>query len=201
MELRMYRRNFIGTSVVAAGLWATKSLAVQGDTLALPAAPIPGLTIGPEFYPTVVSVKRDFPVGSIIVISQQHFLYFIARPGTAIRYGVAVGRNELVFKGAAVVGAKKEWPTWKPTPEMVARSPKKYARWAETVMPGGPGNPLGARAIYLFQNGADTGIRIHGTIEPNSIGTSVSNGCLRMVNEHVIDLYERVAMGAPVTVY
>jgi lipoprotein-anchoring transpeptidase ErfK/SrfK len=197
----MDRRLFIATGIAAAGLWTTRSAAAQPDSLTLPKAPIEGLTIAPEFYPTVVSVKREFPVGSIIVISQQHFLYYIARPGTAIRYGVAVGRNELVFKGEAVVGAMKEWPTWKPTPEMVARSPKKYAKYADTVMPGGPGNPLGARAIYLFQNGADTGIRIHGTIEPNSIGTSVSNGCLRMVNEHVIDLYARVQMGAPVTVY
>ena len=107
---------------------------------------------------------------------------------------------ELVFRGEAVVGKKVEWPSWKPTPEMVERNPAAYAKYAEKGMEGGPRNPLGARAIYLFQNGRDTAIRIHGTIDPNSIGHSVSNGCLRMVNEHVIDLYDRVAMGAKVTV-
>jgi lipoprotein-anchoring transpeptidase ErfK/SrfK len=198
----MDRRDLIAGGAALAVLSATQAAwANQPPPLTLPPAPIPGLTIAPEFYPTLVSVKREFPEGSIIVLSSQHYLYYIARPGTAIRYGVAVGRAELVFRGQAVVGAMKEWPTWKPTPEMVARNPAKYGKWANTVMPGGPTNPLGARAIYLFQNGNDTGIRIHGTIEPNSIGTSVSNGCLRMVNEHVIDLYKRVQMGAPVTVY
>jgi lipoprotein-anchoring transpeptidase ErfK/SrfK len=84
---------------------------------------------------------------------------------------------------------------------MVERNPGAYAKYAEKGMEGGPKNPLGARAIYLFQNGHDTAVRIHGTIEPNSIGTSVSNGCLRMVNPHVIDLYARVQLGALVTVY
>lgn len=199
----MERRDFLMCSVAAGvvGLAGSPALANAQVPLKIPAGPIEGLKIAPEFYPTIVRVKKDFVPGSIHVVSSQHFLYYIARPGTAIRYGVAVGRAELVFRGQAVVGEKKEWPTWKPTPEMVARNPGAYAKYADTVVPGGPGNPLGARAIYLFQNGADTGIRIHGTIEPNSIGTSVSNGCLRMVNEHVIDLYDRVAMGAPVSVY
>jgi lipoprotein-anchoring transpeptidase ErfK/SrfK len=196
------RRTFIGAAAASAvlGLTGGPALAAKTD-LAIPSDPIQGLKIAPELYPTIVNVKRSFPVGSIIVISSKYFLYYIAKPGIAIRYGVAVGRAELVFRGQAVIGVKKEWPTWKPTPEMIERSPEKYAKYADTVMPGGPGNPLGARAIYLFQDGRDTAIRIHGTIEPNSIGRSVSNGCLRMVNEHVIDLYERVEIGAPVTVY
>ncbi len=214
----MNRREFLGTgAALSAGLWAGAGRAVetviatpgadgldpatQTGPLVIPGGPIDGLKIAPEFYPTIVPVKRDFPVGSIIVISSKHFLYFIARPGKAIRYGVAVGKAELVFRGEAVVKVKKEWPTWKPTPEMVERSPEHYAKWADEAMPGGPGNPLGARAMYLFQGEKDTAVRIHGTIEPNSIGTSVSNGCLRMVNDHVIDLYSRVALGAPVTVY
>ncbi len=214
----MDRRSFLGTgAALAAGLWSGGAEAVETviasaeadgvnpatlkGPIVLPKAPIEGLTIAEELYPAVVPVKRSFPVGSIIVISSKHFLYFIARPGTAIRYGVAVGRAELVFRGEATVSVKKEWPTWKPTPEMVERSPEHYAKWADEAMPGGPGNPLGARAMYLFQGTTDTAVRIHGTVEPNSIGTSVSNGCLRMVNEHVIDLYSRVALGAPVTVY
>ena len=135
------------------------------------------------------------------MLSNQHFLYYIVEKGIALRYGVAVGKAELVFRGEAVVGRKVEWPSWKPTPEMVERNPGAYAKYAEKGMEGGPKNPLGARAIYLFQDGRDTAIRIHGTVEPNSIGHSVSNGCLRMVNEHVIDLYNRVQMGAKVMVF
>ena len=175
------------------------AFAAQNVTLDPALQAIPGLTIKPEFYPTVVTVKRQFAAGSIHVVSSHHFLYYIVRPGTAIRYGVAVGREGLQFRGAAEVGRKVEWPSWKPTPEMIARN-ASYARYADG-MAGGPKNPLGARAIYLFQNGHDTAIRIHGTIEPNSIGKSVSNGCMRMVNEHVMDLYKRVEIGAPVTVY
>lgn len=160
----------------------------------------PGLKIAPQFYPVEVAVRNDLAPGSIIVISSKHFLYFITGKGRAIRYGVAVGKAELVFRGQAVVGEMKEWPSWRPTPEMIARNPGAYAKYAEG-MPGGPRNPLGARAIYLHQNGRDTAIRIHGTIEPNSIGHSVSNGCIRMVNEHVMDLYARVSLGTPVTVF
>lgn len=164
-------------------------------------APLPGLKIAPEFYPVLVSVGTEYAPGQIIVLSSQHYLYLIVRKGWAIRYGVAVGKKELVYRGAALIGKKAEWPSWKPTPEMVQRHPEAYAKYAETGMEGGPKNPLGARAVYLFQDGHDTAVRIHGTIEPNSIGHSVSNGCLRMVNAHVIDLYARVAVGMPVTVY
>jgi lipoprotein-anchoring transpeptidase ErfK/SrfK len=164
-------------------------------------APLPGLKIAPEFYPVLVSVGTDYAPGQIIVLSSQHYLYLIVSKGWAIRYGVAVGKKELVYRGAALIGKKAEWPSWKPTPEMVERHPEAYAKYAETGMEGGPKNPLGARAVYLYQDGRDTAVRIHGTIEPNSIGHSVSNGCLRMVNAHVIDLYSRVAVGMPVTVY
>ncbi len=196
------RRSFVvrGLGAVALLAGAGPARAVENAPLVVPAAPIPGLTIAPELYPTVLRVRRDLEPGSIHVISSQHFLYYIARKGTAIRYGVAVGKAELVFRGACEVGKKVEWPSWKPTPEMIERNPAAYAKYADG-MPGGPKNPLGARAIYLYQNGRDTAIRIHGTTEPNSIGHSVSNGCLRMVNEHVIDLYERVGLGAPVMVY
>lgn len=164
-------------------------------------APLPGLSIAPELYPVELRVRRDLVPGSIIVISSKHFLYFITKKGWAIRYGVAVGKEGLTFRGLAEVGRKTEWPSWKPTPEMVERNPAAYAKYAETGMPGGPKNPLGARGIYLYQNGHDTAVRIHGTLDPNTIGKSVSNGCLRMVNQHVIDLYARVQLGAPVEVY
>jgi lipoprotein-anchoring transpeptidase ErfK/SrfK len=195
------RRQFTATLTATGALAAAApAFSMIGDDIVLPPAPLEGVSIAPEFYPTILPVKREFVPGSIIVISSQHFLYYIARKGVAIRYGVAVGKAELVFRGECVVGKKVEWPSWKPTPEMIERNPKAYKKY-EDGMPGGPTNPLGARAMYLFQDGRDTAIRIHGTTEPNSIGHSVSNGCLRMVNDHAIDLYNRVEMGAPVTVY
>lgn len=198
----MLTRRQFAQSAAAFGLTlvAAPALALRTEDIVLPSAPLPGVSIAPQFYPTLVQVKREFEPGSIHVLSSQHYLYYIARKGLAIRYGVAVGKAELVFRGACIVGKKVEWPSWKPTPEMIERNPAAYKKY-EDGMEGGPGNPLGARAIYLFQDGRDTAIRIHGTIEPNSIGHSVSNGCLRMVNEHVIDLYDRVEMGAPVIVY
>ncbi|MFO1175839.1 MAG: L,D-transpeptidase [Paracoccaceae bacterium] len=216
------RRSFLCSAVALAALsarpaWALDSGAAAASaaaptaadlaapldpaTLGSAEAPLPGLTIAPELYPVEVTVRRDLVPGTIIVLSQQHYLYLITRKGIAIRYGVAVGKKELVFRGEAVVGRKAEWPRWKPTPEMVERHPEAYARYADDGMDGGPKNPLGARAIYLFQNGHDTAVRIHGTIEPNSIGKSVSNGCIRMVNAHVVDLYRRVGIGTGVSVF
>lgn len=174
---------------------AAASVATQ-----LSAAPKATFVLDAKWAPQEVKVKKIYAGGQILVVPSQHFLYYVTEPGKAIRYGVGVGRAGLEFQGTAVIGAKKEWPTWKPTAEMIARNPAKYGRWAEVAMPGGPSNPLGPRALYLFQNGADTFFRIHGTIEPQSIGQSVSNGCIRMINEHVIDLYERVPLGTIVTV-
>lgn len=195
------RRQF-AQSAAAFGLTvvAAPAFALRTEDIVLPPAPLPGVNIPPQLYPAIVQVKREFAPGSIHVVSSQYYLYYIARTGVAIRYGVAVGKAELVFRGAAVIGRKAEWPSWTPTAEMIERNPAAYKKY-EDGMPGGPKNPLGARAIYLYQDGRDTAIRIHGTIEPNSIGKSVSNGCLRMVNEHVIDLYNRVELGAQVMVY
>lgn len=194
------RRSLIATAAAAAVTSAAPAYAFGKPDITLPPAPIPGLTIAPELYPTLVQVKRSFQPGTIHVVSSQHFLYYIVKPRFAIRYGVAVGKAELVYRGEAVVGRKVEWPSWKPTPEMIERDPAAYEKYADG-MPGGPKNPLGARAMYLYNDGVDTAIRIHGTTQPNSIGRSVSNGCLRMVNDHVIDLYNRVELGTPVTVY
>ena len=153
------------------------------------------------YAPTEVAIRPDFEVGSIVVVSKDFFLYHVVAPGRAIRYGVAVGKDELVWKGRATVGRKTEWPSWRPTPAMIKRKPAQYGKWADG-MPGGPTNPLGARALYLYDaKGNDTSIRIHGTTEPNSIGRAVSNGCIRMRNEAVMDLYEQVPVGTPVYVY
>jgi len=112
---------------------------------------------------------------------------------------VGVGKAGLAFKGEAVIKWKAKWPSWTPTANMIRREPGKYARFAGGV-PGGPKNPLGARALYLFKGNVDTYYRFHGTTQPWSIGNSVSNGCIRLVNEHAIDLYDRVPMGTKVVV-
>ncbi len=133
------------------------------------------------------------------VIPEDFHLYHIRRPGIAMRYGVGVGRAGLEFKGAAVIQRKAEWPSWRPTDDMIGREPEKYAQYADGV-PGGPENPLGARALYLYRNGRDTYYRIHGTTAPETIGSSVSNGCIRLRNEDVIALYDAVEIGTHVTV-
>lgn len=174
-------------------------VAATAATLATPAL---SFTVDPIFRPQTVSIKSDLEPGQLLVLPRAHFLYYVSAPGEARRYGVGVGKAGLEFTGSAKIGAKKEWPTWRPTNEMIEREPDTYSKFVDNdyVEPGGPGNPLGARALYLFQNGRDTFFRIHGTTAPRSIGRSVSNGCIRMINDHVIDLYERVPIGATVTV-
>ncbi len=166
--------------------------------------PATGLATGsqlPEPYRAArVRVRRNLSPGSIHVVRRTHQLYFVTEPGQALRYGVGVGREGLAFRGRAVVGRKAEWPSWRPTDEMIAREPELYQPYADG-MPGGPENPLGARALYLYQDGRDTLFRIHGTNRPDTIGLSVTNGCIRMLNSHVVHLYERVPLGTPVTVY
>jgi lipoprotein-anchoring transpeptidase ErfK/SrfK len=155
-------------------------------------------TIDAKYEPQEVAYAGH-AVGSIVIDPRQKFLYYIETPFSARRYGVAVGKEGLDFHGSATVGDMQEWPRWIPTAEMIERAPEKYAQYAEG-MDGGPGNPLGARAIYLYDGKLDTHVRIHGTIQPWTIGTAASNGCFRMVNEHVIDLYSRVNVGTKVTV-
>ncbi|WBU53496.1 L,D-transpeptidase [Paracoccus sp. SCSIO 75233] len=174
--------------------------------LALPLIAAPSLVLSQDaqtdpYQPTEVAIREGFEVGSIVVVSDEFFLYHVKAPNRAIRYGVAVGQAELVWKGKARIGRKVEWPSWTPTQAMIERSPEQYAQYANG-MPGGPENPLGARALYLYdQRGNDTAIRIHGTTQPGSIGRAVSNGCIRMRNEAVMALFEEVPIGTPVYVY
>lgn len=151
-----------------------------------------------KFEPQRVRFKGYKP-GTIVIDPNSHYLYLVESRTRARRYGVGVGKAGLEFTGRARVGYKKEWPKWTPTNEMIEREPEKYAKYADGL-PGGPGNPLGARALYLFQGKVDTLFRIHGTTAPWSIGRSVSNGCIRMLNRHVEDLYDRVRVGARVIV-
>src|SRR5262249_10070527 len=155
--------------------------------------------IDPKFLKQTVSYRSPYPAGTIIVDPHNRFLYLVQSDDQAIRYGVGVGREGLAFSGTGTIQEKQDWPHWPPTSAMIAREPQRYAKWARG-MDGGIGNPLGARALYLFKDGKDTRYRIHGTTEPDSIGKAVSSGCIRMMNQDVIDLYSRVPLGTKVVV-
>jgi lipoprotein-anchoring transpeptidase ErfK/SrfK len=147
----------------------------------------------------LVDYPTDQPPGTIVVDPHQRYLYLVQEGGKALRYGVGVGKAGMEFTGTATVTYKRQWPRWTPTQDMIARDPERYAKWAGG-MEAGPTNPLGARALYLFKDGKDTLYRIHGTNEPWSIGTAVSSGCIRMINQDVIDLYNRIPDGSKVVV-
>jgi len=189
------RRTLLATALAATAVPAYAQDAQPNDSSG-------GFQLDPRLEPQVVRIKKQFQPGQLLILPRSHYLYFITEPGKAIRYGVGVGKAGLTFNGTATIDVKKEWPTWRPTNEMIERDPQSYSKFVGTdyVMPGGPGNPLGARALYLFQDGKDTYFRIHGTTQPSSIGRSVSSGCIRMLNAHVTDLYERVPIGTVVTV-
>ncbi len=142
----------------------------------------------------VVDTTGEAP-GTIVIDTSSKFLYFVEPDGKAMRYGVGVGKEGFGWTGQAKVGAKQEWPDWVPPPEMLQRRPELPLR-----MSGGPENPLGARAMYLYKDGKDTLFRIHGTNEPLTIGKAMSSGCIRMINFDVQDLYERVPVGTKVVV-
>lgn len=154
--------------------------------------------VKPEFVPQDVEFT-GYDAGTIVIDTSARRLYLVESSSTARRYAIAVGREGLQFKGTVAVGDKQEWPRWIPTLDMQKREPNHYGRFKDG-MPGGGENPLGARAIYLYDGKKDTHLRIHGTIAPQSIGTSASNGCFRMINEHVMDLYSRVKVGTKVVI-
>ena len=149
----------------------------------------------PELNRQVVPYRGGERPGTIVVDIDDRFLYLVQGDGTAMRYGVGVGKQGFSWKGAATVGRKAVWPDWGPTATMVSLKPD-----LPRFQKGGLDNPLGARALYLYQNGRDILFRIHGTNEPWTIGDQVSSGCIRMLNEEVLDLYERVPVGTTVLV-
>jgi lipoprotein-anchoring transpeptidase ErfK/SrfK len=168
----------------------------------------PSTVMVPHVYPKpdrkfdrqVVNYTTDEKPGTIVVDTGQKFLYYVLEGGKAIRMGVGVGREGFGWTGVVHVGAKQEAPKWFPPDDMVKRQPE-LAKYQAEGMPGGEGNPLGVRALYLFdQKGHDTLYRIHGTIEPYSIGQNVSSGCIRMLNENVTELYDLVKIGTKVVV-
>ena len=172
-------------------------VATMDAGITIPALPVEKI---PESHRRqVVAYETDQPVGTIIINPKTKLLYYVVGKNKAIRYGIAVGKAGFEWSGEAIVAEKKPWPTWIPPKEMIARKPE-LAKFDEVGQPGGPTNPLGARAIYLTSGGRDYGYRIHGTPDWQSIGRNASSGCIRMINQDVLDLYSRVKGGEKVIV-
>jgi len=152
-------------------------------------------TIPDAYRRAIVDYHRREAPGSIVVDSDARYLYYVMPNGKAIRYGIAVGEDAQAWSGIAKVGRMEEWPGWVPTPGEHARLGP-----LPDFVPGGPANPMGARGMYLFSGNKDTLYRIHGTNQPEYIGTAISSGCIRMTNEDAIDLYTHVKVGTMVVV-
>jgi lipoprotein-anchoring transpeptidase ErfK/SrfK len=158
---------------------------------AMPQQHGPGFRLDPRYLPQEVAFNGKEAPGTIVVDTPHHFLYLVQADGKARRYGIGVARSGFAWSGVHKITAKKEWPDWYPPKEMIARQP-----YLPRVMPGGPNNPLGARALYI----GHTLYRIHGSNEPWTIGHDVSSGCIRMANREVVDLYPRVEVGTKVVI-
>ncbi len=222
-EFLLSRRAFLGAGAAGAASLAlagcTTSDVVQPPVAAAPAEPglgdpvsmysarvdegyslpaIPVDKIDPKYFRQMVPDPTGEAPGTIVVDTSQHFLYLVQPGGRAIRYGVSLGKAGFEWTGSAVVQWKKKWPVWTPPPEMIQRRPE-LAQYKDG-MPPGPQNPLGARAMYLFRNGNDTMYRLHGSPEWTSIGKNASSGCVRFMNQDIIDLYSRVNGAAPIHV-
>ena len=186
----------IGNALPAMAANATMYAAVSDGGHRVPAVPLGRLKAG--YGRMEVAYKTAEKPGTIVVETSKRYLYLVQKNGRAIRYGIGVGRDGFRWSGRAVVGRKASWPTWTPPPAMMERQPETR-RYADG-MPGGLNNPLGARALYIYQDGNDTLYRLHGTNEPWSIGLAVSSGCVRLLNQDVIDLYKRCPVGTPIVV-
>ena len=174
---------------------ASQASLTPRDRQLLAGAPYTQANIPEQYRRHIVDYPYKDPPGTILVDSDARYLYYVQPEGKAIRYGVAVGEEAMAWSGVATVGRMAEWPDWIPTPEIQARLGPYPSR-----IQGGPANPLGARALYLYERNKDTLYRIHGTNQPEYIGQAISSGCIRMTNEDVIDLFDRVKVGATVVV-
>jgi len=170
----------------------------DGDFV-LPA--IPYQKLDPQFLRQIVDDPTGEQPGTIVVDTKRRYLYLVRLNGKAIRYGVSVGKEGFAWSGRGIIEYKRKWPTWTPPSDMIARQPqlKKYSAENGGMKPGLK-NPLGARALYIFQDGRDTLYRLHGSPDWSSIGKRASSGCVRLINQDIIDLYERVPEKAPVLV-
>ncbi|WP_375457310.1 L,D-transpeptidase [uncultured Methylobacterium sp.] len=171
---------------------------------AFPVAAFNWKKANPAFLRQEIAYAGSYEPGTIVIDPKAHQLTLVQANGRARRYGVGVGKQGFSWSGSATVNLKQAWPDWYPPKEMIARTPK-LAREVDTLpsgvgVPGGTRNPLGARAMYLWQGNKDTLFRIHGTLDPGSIGHSVSSGCIRMINQDAIDLFSRVPVGTKVVV-
>lgn len=190
-----YRRAFIVGLTVAGVASSLAACANSSNGVA---------DLDPAYHRKEVEYTTKEAPGTIVVDPTKHYLYLVQRNGRALRYGVGVGREGFAWSGVARVRGKQEWPSWYPTEEYVQRNPEIRPGLTDLQsgvgVVAGPHNPLGARALYLWQGNKDTLYRIHGTNEPSTIGTNVSAGCIRLTNEDIIDLYDRVPIGAKVVV-
>jgi lipoprotein-anchoring transpeptidase ErfK/SrfK len=169
--------------------------------------PVPAVDVSkidPIFLRAEVDYASAEPPGTIVIDPRGKHLYQVLEDGRATRYGIGVGREGFGWSGTATIREKREWPDWYPPKEMIQRQPEIRRQLTNLEgglgMPGGPRNPLGARAMYLWQNNKDTLYRIHGTIEPETIGKNVSSGCIRMINQDAMDLYAHADIGTKVVV-
>jgi lipoprotein-anchoring transpeptidase ErfK/SrfK len=190
-----------------AGFGLDQNYALMYGPIATERFPVPGVDltkINPAFLRSEVYYATDAPPGTIVIDPTAHYLYFVEPGGRALRYGVGVGKQGFEWSGGATINVKQEWPDWYPPPEMIERRPEIRPQLQQLQsglgVPGGLSNPIGARGLYLWQGNKDTLYRIHGTNEPWTIGSSVSSGCIRMINQDVIDLYDRVPIGTEVRV-
>lgn len=184
-----------GTAVSPAAQQSYRGLRDHGQQVLA----VPDLYLTPRTIRQQVNYAAPYPPGSIVVDPAARHLYHLMGSGRAMRYFVGVGAAGRAFYGEAVLARQQAWPRWTPTAEMIARDPGTYEPW-QGGMAGGADNPLGARALYLYQNGQDTLYRIHGTPHPSSVGRASSNGCIRMFNQDVIHLASRVQNGVRVVV-
>jgi lipoprotein-anchoring transpeptidase ErfK/SrfK len=191
------RAVLVGLPMLLAGCVGASYGYVSDGGFGIP--PVDITALDPSLLRQEVPWKGKEKPGSIVVNVPERRLYLIEANGRALRYGVGVGRSEGTnFRGQAVIGRKEKWPHWTPTANMIAAMPR-YKPYAGGL-PGGPDNPLGPRALYLYRDGRDTFFRLHGTNEPETIGQAVSSGCIRLFNQDIIDLYDRVKIGTHVTV-
>lgn len=194
------RRNFLISSTACIAVTAAGGATAFANEQYLPDEPFDIAVFDPRQLPQkfrrqLVDYETTELPGTIVVNTHERLLYLVMENGKALSYGIGVGREGFAWNGAATIKRKAPWPNWHPPEEMREREPD-----LPEVMEGGPENPLGARALYLFEGDRDTLYRIHGTNLPNSIGTAVSSGCIRMLNQDVIDLYRRVPVGSKVVV-
>ncbi len=188
----------VSPALAAPGSWEAWDAQVTPENFTLENSNPWGLH--PRLLPRRVSANPGLKAGDIHVDAVARYLYHIQDDGSAMRYGVAIGRDGLYTPGVYTIKRKAKWPSWTPTATMIRREPDKYTRWAGG-MPPGPENALGSRALYLYKGGRDTYLRIHGTPAPRSIGTRASSGCVRMVMAHINALYDEVDTGVTAYLY